>query len=267
MVEEIQVVTIAGSDSDGSAGAQADLHSFFVQNTYGMTILTAAVAGNSYGIHAVQNMPTEFITAQFSALADDFHIRATKTGMLANTEIMHTVVENYQSVDFGPLVVDPVITTKHGNRLLEVEAIDTLKQQLLPLATVTTPNFYEAQILADMQIMSMQDIETAALRIQKLGVPNVMIKGRHDNDDQEIVVDYVLLADGRHFTLSEPFIKTQRINGTGDTLSATITACLAKGESVEQSIRTAKKATHNAIANEIEVGHKFGPINHWAIQK
>lgn len=262
----VQVVTIAGSDSDGSAGAQADLHSFFSQQVYGMSILTAAVAGNSYGIHAGHHFPLDFVDAQFQALADDFDIKAAKTGMLATASLIANVVSNYQKVKFGPLVVDPVIMTKHGNQLISEDAIQVLKTQLLPIATVTTPNFYEAQALADMQITSPQDYATAAKKIQSLGVPNVMIKGRHDNDQQPEVQDYILLADGTSFTLTAPYVATTHINGTGDTLSAIITAQIAKGESVATAIRIAKEATYQAIVQGIDVGHQFGPINHWAIK-
>ena len=140
-----QVLTIAGSDSDGSAGMQADLHTFFIRKTYGMSVLVAAVAGNSYGIHAAETLPLAFIDQQFEALADDFKIKASKTGMLSDAALIGTVVKSYQTYDFGPLVVDPVITTKHGAQLLENESFKAQKQQQLPFSTVDTPNFFEAQ--------------------------------------------------------------------------------------------------------------------------
>ena len=131
-----QALTIAGSDSDGSAGMQADLHTFFRRHIYGTAVMTAAVAGNSYGIHDSVTLPTSFIDQEFKDLADDYHVRASKTGMLADTELIRTVIKNYQKYDFGPLVVDPVITTKHGNMLLEQSAYQTLRDELIPLATV-----------------------------------------------------------------------------------------------------------------------------------
>jgi hydroxymethylpyrimidine/phosphomethylpyrimidine kinase len=259
-----QVVTIAGSDSDGSAGMQADLHTFFRRGVYGASILTAAVAGNSYGIHAAVNLPTDFIDTEFKALADDYKISAAKTGMLADIELLENVVKNLKTYDFGPIVVDPVIMTKHGAMLLQEEAVEVLKRDLIPLATVLTPNYYEAVKLSGMEIESDEDQKRAAYIIKDLGAKNVIVKGRHDIQSQEDVKDFVLLEDGKQFWLSESYVETERINGTGDTLSATIAAELAKGSNVESAIREAKKFVHATIANGIEVGHKYGPVNHWA---
>lgn len=129
MVNEFpQVLTIAGSDSDGSAGMQADLHTFFIRKTYGMSVLVAAVAGNSYGIHAAETLPLHFVDKQFEVLADDFKVRASKTGMLSDASLIEAVVKAYKQFDFGPLVVDPVITTKHGAQLLEAAAFEALKE-------------------------------------------------------------------------------------------------------------------------------------------
>ncbi|GMA69797.1 hydroxymethylpyrimidine/phosphomethylpyrimidine kinase [Leuconostoc litchii] len=261
-----QVLTIAGSDSDGSAGLQADLHTFFIRNTYGMSVLVAAVAGNSYGIHAAETLPLEFIEKQFEVLADDFHIRASKTGMLSDDKLIETVVKAYQKYNFGPLVVDPVITTKHGAQLLKESAFKALKEQLLPLATVATPNFFEAQLLTGRVIDSEQQQVAAAKDIQALGVQNVIVKGWHNQENQNEVADYVLLADGTEFWLRHPYFITTHINGTGDTLSATIAAEISKGQDIATAIRIAHDITTTAIAHEIAVGHKFGPINHWAAQ-
>lgn len=260
----IQALTIAGNDSDGSAGMPADLLSFFRRGVYGMGLLTSAVAGNSYQIEAAEIMPAAFITQQFKTLAKDFHIRASKTGMLANAEVIETVAKNYQEVDFGPLIVDPVIITKHGAMLLEQEAYETFREKLLPMAAVITPNFYEAQKLTELPLADKSEIQHGAKLLQKLGAKNVMIKGRHDDAEQDVVSDYVLLENGEHFWLTEPYVHTNRVNGTGDSLSAVITAEIAKGRDVATAIKIAKKFVHQAIANPIEVGHQFGPINHWA---
>ncbi|WP_338217682.1 bifunctional hydroxymethylpyrimidine kinase/phosphomethylpyrimidine kinase [Lacticaseibacillus salsurivasis] len=259
-----QVVTIAGVDSDGSAGAQADLHSFFMRGTYGALILTAAVAGNSYGIQDSTLMPLDFIDHQFDALAADLHIRAAKTGMLADSAMIEAVAKNLKKYDFGPLVLDPVISTKHGNMLLETSAFDTLKKVLIPMATVITPNFYEAEHLTGLKLDDDAAIIQAAEQIRAMGAKNVVLKGRHDSDEQTQVRDYVLLENGKHFWLTGPYFPTTRKNGTGDTLSAVITAELGKGTDLEDAIRLAKHFVDTAIANEIPVGHKFGPINHWA---
>lgn len=200
MVNEFpQVLTIAGSDSDGSAGMQADLHTFFIRKTYGMSVLVAAVAGNSYGIHAAETLPLHFVDKQFEVLADDFKVRASKTGMLSDASLIEAVVKAYKQFDFGPLVVDPVITTKHGAQLLEAAAFEALKEKLLPLATVATPNFFEAQLLTGRTIDNEQQQTAAAKDIQSLGVQNVIVKGWHNQDNQNEVADYVLLADGSDF--------------------------------------------------------------------
>ncbi|KRN03323.1 hydroxymethylpyrimidine phosphomethylpyrimidine kinase [Levilactobacillus senmaizukei DSM 21775 = NBRC 103853] len=261
-----QALTIAGSDSDGSAGMQADLHTFFTRNVYGASVITACVAGNSYGIHASVPMPTDFIDQEFQDLTDDYHIKASKTGMLADSELIKNVVKNYQKGDFGPLVVDPVIMTKHGSQLLEESAFDTLRMALLPLATVITPNFYESQKIAEMTIRTDDDTITAAHKIQAMGAKNVIAKGAHSDSNQTVVRDYVLLESGEGFWLSEPYHDTDRVNGTGDSLSACITAELAKGTPIKMAIQIAKQFVNTAIGDPIQVGHKFGPINHWAAQ-
>ncbi|WP_373135444.1 bifunctional hydroxymethylpyrimidine kinase/phosphomethylpyrimidine kinase [Enterococcus durans] len=261
----LQVMTIAGSDSDGSAGMQADMHTFFTRGVYGVSVMTACVAGNSYGIGASVTLPTDFIDKEFALIAEDYQVKAAKTGMLADSTLIETVVENYQKYDFGPLVVDPVIVTKHGNLLLEESALQSLKDKLLPLATVLTPNFYEAEKLTGRSFSEEEDYVQAAKELQQMGAKNVMIKGHHLKDaDQKDVKDYVLLESGKSFWLSAPFYPTDRINGTGDSLSACIAAELAKGKSVEEAIRFAKEYVNVAIREEINVGHKYGPINHWA---
>lgn len=258
-----QVLTIAGSDCDGSAGAQADLKTFMARNTYGMSVLTSAVAGNSYQISASHIMPVDFINAQCDALAEDFTISAFKTGMLADTPTINAVVDNITKYDFGFFVLDPVITTKHGNMLLEESAYQTLTTKLLPLADMITPNFFEAQKLADMEINNDDDMVAAAKKLQAKGVKNVLLKGRHNDDSQTEVRDLLLLENGDTKWFAEDFIKTDRVNGTGDTLAACIVAEYAKENSIADSVATAKKFTHAAIKNEIEIGHKFGPINHF----
>jgi hydroxymethylpyrimidine/phosphomethylpyrimidine kinase len=183
--------------------------------------------------------------------------------MLDDAAIIETVVANLKQYDFGPLVLDPVIVTKHGALLLEDAAFETLKAQLIPLATVITPNFYEAQKLTNLTIETPADYRLAADQLMAMGAKNVIIKGQH-TENQTIISDYVQLADGQQFWLTEDYIQTTHINGTGDSLSACICAEIAKGASVEAAIRTAKKFVHTAIANPIAVGHRFGPINHHA---
>lgn len=257
-----QVLTIAGSDCDGSAGLQADMNTFQRCGVYGMSVLTAAVAGNSYGIFASQPMPTEFIDKQFAVLTEDFQINACKTGMLTDTRTIETVAKNYQKHDLGPLVLDPVIITKHGDMLLEEDAFETLKEKLIPQATVLTPNYYEAVKLTGIQIESTTDALKAAQILQEMGAKNVVVKGKHNDKQQTRVTDLVLLEDKTSLTLSEPFINTTHINGTGDLLSACIAAEIAKKTSIADAIKQAKKFVTAAIADQLDVGHKYGPVNH-----
>nr|WP_056995668.1 bifunctional hydroxymethylpyrimidine kinase/phosphomethylpyrimidine kinase [Limosilactobacillus equigenerosi] len=264
MAQFTTALTIAGHDSDGSAGMPADLHTFFTAGVYGMGLLTAAVSGNSYGITQQQLMPTDFIAEQFRVLNDDFTVRAAKTGMLGTAEIIKTVAEQLKQVDFGPLVVDPVIITKHGAMLLAEDAYQAFRDLLVPLATVITPNFFEAQKLAEMEIKTDDDMVVAAQKLQALGAKHVVIKGKHEPGWHGAVRDLLLLADGTKVWLSDPYIETDRINGTGDSYSALITAELAKGTDVKTAVMKAKRYVHAAIANELELGHKYGPINHWA---
>ncbi|MBA1433787.1 bifunctional hydroxymethylpyrimidine kinase/phosphomethylpyrimidine kinase [Bombilactobacillus bombi] len=257
-----QAVTIAGSDCDGSAGLQADLNTFQAQKVYGMSIVTAAVAGNSYGIFDSVALTTDFIDAQFKALATDFKIRAVKTGMLTDQATIECVVKNLQHYQWPNLVLDPVIITKHQALLLETKAYQTLIKELWPLALLVTPNFFEAQKLSGLKLATSLQIQQAAQRLQELGAKNVLIKGTHDDPQQQKVRDYVLFEDGTEKWLEADLIHTTHVNGTGDTLSAAIAAQLALGKTLDASIQIAENYTHQAIAQEIAVGHKYGPINH-----
>ena len=161
-------------------------------------------------------------------------------------------------------MLDPVIITKHGNMLLEEDAFQTLKNRLVPLATVLTPNYYEAVKLTGVKIKTKGDALKAAKLLQQMGAKNIIVKGKHDDVSQKEVTDVVLLADGTSFTLSEPFVNTTHVNGTGDVLSACVAAEIAKGKKVSSAIKQAKKFVTAAIAQQIDVGHKFGPVNHLA---
>lgn len=258
-----QAMVIGGSDCDGSAGIQADLHSFFMRGVYGTVALTAAVAGNSYGIHDSTTLPLSFIAKEFDVLADDLDIKATKTGMMADANLINVVADKLEQYDFGQLVLDPVIMTKFGALLLESAAFETLRKRLIPKATVMTPNFYEAEHIVGRKLETKDAIVAAAKELQDLGAKNVMIKGERI-EGAETVDDYVLLESGKSFWLPAPFFETDRRNGTGDTLSAVITAELAKGNDVETAIRIARAFVTEAIGHPIAVGHKYGPINHWA---
>lgn len=266
MIEKKQVVTIAGNDSDGSAGMPADMHAFFTDDTYGMGLLTAAVAGNSVGIYQQQIMPADFVAKEFDVLAADFDIAAAKTGMLGNSAIIQTIAKKYKQKDFGPLVVDPVIITKHGDFLLEKDAYADFKKLIIPLAEVITPNYYEAETLTGVKI-PLADPQPAMVKaakaLQKMGAKNVVVKGPHESDDQKEVTDLLLTAESEEKWFTQPFVKTNKINGTGDTFSAIITAEIAKGSDLVSAVKKAKERVHAAIAHPLDIGSKFGPVNQW----
>ncbi len=262
MNETPQVVTIAGSDSGGGAGIQADLKTFQARRVFGMSIVIALTAQNTLGVQASLPIPCEFIDAQFASLAADFKIRACKTGMLADQEHVAAVVKNLQQVDFGPLVVDPVMIAKGGHPLLTEDAIQTIKEELLPLATIVTPNLPEAEVLVGYDIKTENDMIQAAKDLQKLGVDHIVVKGGHKAGKDS--ADYILLADGTSFWLRAPRIETPNTHGTGDTFSSCIVAELAQGASVKDAIITAKAFIQGAIQDGISVGHGHGPTNHWA---
>lgn len=265
MKKQAIAVTIAGNDSDGSAGMPADLHAFYGRNVYGMGLMTAAVAGNTTGIYASQIMPSDFIAKQFEVLASDFDIGAAKTGMVANADIINVVADNLEKYDFGKIVIDPVIITKHGNSLLDDHAYQTFIDRLVPLADIITPNFFEQKKLTGLELENIDQVKQGAKMLQEMGAKNVLMKGRHDGDQEE-VCDLLLTEDGEFHTFVKPHFVTDRVNGTGDTLSAVIAAELAKGTPLIKSVEIAKDFTYQAISHPIEVGSKYGPINHWAAQ-
>lgn len=260
--QTIQAITIAGSDSGGCAGLQADLKTFQARDVFGMNIIVALTAQNTYGVQASMPVPTGFIEAQFDSIQADYHIRACKTGMLADIDQVKAVAKKLREVDFGPYVLDPVMIAKGGHALLTNRAVDTIKEELIPLADVITPNIPEAETILNIKIRSTKDIMAAAVELQTLGSKNVIIKGGHA--DTKLSSDYVLLENGDAFWLSGPRIDTKNTHGTGDTFAACITAELAKGEPMKEAIQTARAYLQGALEDGIDVGHGHGPTNHWA---
>lgn len=257
-----QVLTIAGSDSGGGAGIQADLKTFQALKAFGMSIVVALTAQNTLGVQSALPVPLDFIDAQFASLKADFKIGAVKTGMLFNGTYVENVVKNLKEVDFGPLIVDPVMVAKGGHQLLDQDAIDAIQNKLLPLATLVTPNIPEAEIIADMTIKSEADMLKAGLQLQGYGAKNVIVKGGHSKAEQ--ARDLVLFENGEHLWLSSPRVNTENTHGTGDTLSAAIAAELAKGTDLKDAIIIGKQFIQGAISDGIDVGHGHGPTNHWA---
>lgn len=256
MINEFpQALSIAGSDSGAGAGMQADLKTMQMRHVFATTVLVAITAQNTLGVQDAMPLPKRIIDEQFASLNADLKIRACKTGMLADTETVETVVANLGQFDFGPLVVDPVMIAKGGAHLLTDEAISTVRTKLLPLADLVTPNLPEAEALAEITIKNNADMKKAGQQLQALGAKNVLVKGGHFNDQKQ-ASDFVLLVDGSSFWMSSPRIDTKRTHGTGDTISACITAELAKGVSMENAIRIGKAYVEATIRDGIQVGQK-----------
>ena len=258
-----QALTIAGSDSGGGAGIQADLKTFQERRVFGASVIVAVTAQNTLGVHGIHKVPVEMVNAQLDAVFSDLSIGALKTGMLPDAEIMRAVASALRQHPDIPVVVDPVMIAKGGAALMEDEASATLVREILPLATVLTPNLPEAEVICGMTIHNADDLLAAARKIQNMGVRNVVIKGGHrlETPDAE---DILLTAEGEVVRLSAERIDTVRTHGTGCTYSACITAELAKGKSVADAVRTAKAFIAAAIADGILVGNGHGPTNHWA---
>jgi hydroxymethylpyrimidine/phosphomethylpyrimidine kinase len=256
-------MTIAGSDSGGGAGIQADLKTFQALGVYGASTLTAVTAQNTVGVRAVHEIPTDIIAAQIDAVVEDIGVDAAKTGMLSSAEIIATVAERIRHWRLDRLVVDPVMVAKSGDRLLREDAVQALVRDLLPLAAVLTPNLPEAEVLVGRQLESDEDIRQAARDILDLGPRAVVMKGGHRQGDATDV-----FFDGHSFhTFSAPRIETPNTHGTGCTFSAAITAGLARGMDVLDAVGAAKHYLTEAIRHSQPLGSGHGPVAHewrWA---
>ncbi|MGG3451516.1 bifunctional hydroxymethylpyrimidine kinase/phosphomethylpyrimidine kinase [Domibacillus aminovorans] len=259
-----KALTIAGSDSGGGAGIQADLKTFQELGVFGTSVLTAVTAQNTLGVHGVYPMSVEAIEKQIDAVASDIGVDSLKTGMLFSADIIEAVAMKIKEHHFTNVIVDPVMIAKGGAPLLQEEAMEALKTKLLPLALVVTPNIPEAEVISKRTIKSEEDKKEAAKVIAALGVKNVLIKGGHD----EGAVTYDLLYDGEEFhTFTGKRIDTKHTHGTGCTFSAVMTAAIAKGASVRTAAEMAKQFIQAAIEDGINIGSGHGPTNHWAYRQ
>jgi hydroxymethylpyrimidine/phosphomethylpyrimidine kinase len=253
-------LTIAGSDSGGGAGIQADLKTFAAHRVYGTSAITALTAQNTLGVDAVHLVPAEFVTAQIEAVAGDIGCDAVKTGMLATSAIVEVVAAAVEELELPNLVVDPVMVGKGGDRLLADDAVQAMRTVLLRLARVVTPNVPEAEALAGMPVRSLADAREAAGRILRFGPAAVLVKGGHLSGDT--ITD--LLVDGSHvIELTGPRIAGRHTHGTGCTLAAAIAARLALGQSLEDAARGAKAYVAGAMRNGIAVGAGHQPLGHF----
>jgi len=257
-------LTIAGSDSGGGAGIQADLKTFAAMGVYGTSAVTAITAQNTLGVTAWEPVSTELVIAQIEAIAGDLPPDAVKTGMLATAAIVEAVAAAIEGLELPNLVVDPVMIAKGGDRLLREDAVSAIKAHLLPLAEVLTPNIPEAEVLAGGRIETLDDMRSAGRRIRAMGPRVVVVKGGHlgreVSGDQ--VVDVVCAADGE-FELRGPRIETRHTHGTGCTFASATAAQLARGVDVETALRTAREYLEGAIRQAPGLGAGHGPLNHF----
>jgi len=252
-----RILTIAGSDSGGGAGIQADLKAITLLGGYGMSALTALTAQNTVGVQGIHEVPARFVEAQIDAVLSDIGADAIKTGMLANQEIIEVVSRKIRQYKVKKVVVDPVMISKSGASLLRKDAQESLIKRLIPLAWVVTPNLMEASVLAGLKVSSLEGMKKAAHRIYGLGAKHVVVKGGHLRG---MAID--LLYDGKNFMeLEGPRIETKNTHGTGCTFASAIATLLARGDTVDEAVSKAKTFIHMAIQSGLSLGKGHGPTN------
>jgi hydroxymethylpyrimidine/phosphomethylpyrimidine kinase len=253
-----RALTIAGSDSGGGAGIQADLKTFSALGVFGMTAITAVTVQNTKGVSDVEELSPSIVAEQIRSVAGDIGVDAAKTGMLASAAIVHAVAEAIEETGLPNLVVDPVFLSKHGHPLLADDAVDSIKRLILPLATVVTPNLPEAAGLAGFEVRDRDDMRRAAGAILRLGPRAVLVKGGHLEGDRAIDL---FVEEGLEEWIDAERIETPHTHGTGCTLSAAITAHLARGASLQQAVRAGKSFVTEAIRHALALGEGIGPVD------
>ena len=257
-----RVLSIAGSDSGGGAGIQADLKTFSALGCYGMTAITAITAQNTQGVRAIHGISPDMLRAQIDAVAEDIGVDAVKIGMLHDPEVVRVVVKAIARHQMLQVVLDPVMVATSGDRLMADETVGVLVQELFPRVTVITPNLDEAALLLGRSIDGADALDEAASALLALGAPAVLLKGGHLPGD--LVVDVLVMAGGGRLRLQSPRIATHNGHGTGCTLSAAIAAHLALGLPLPQAVEQARAYILGAIAAgaDVHTGHGHGPLNH-----
>jgi hydroxymethylpyrimidine/phosphomethylpyrimidine kinase len=254
-----RALTIAGSDSGGGAGIQADLKTFEALGVYGMSAITALTAQNTVGVHAIADMAPGFVSAQIHAVVEDIGVDAVKTGMLSNASIISRVAKDIEELEVEKVVVDPVMIAKSGDRLLRDDAIEALLHELFPLALVVTPNLHEASALTRSKVEDRKSMEEAAVRIKEFGPRYVVIKGGHLPG-----TPMDLLYDGTCFKeFTNTRYDTPHTHGTGCTFASAIAAGLAKGLAMEEALARAKDYITAAIRQGLPLGKGHGPVHHF----
>jgi hydroxymethylpyrimidine/phosphomethylpyrimidine kinase len=256
-----RALTIAGSDSGGGAGIQADLKTFQELHVYGMTAITAITVQNTQEVQKTYRLPAQAIMEQMEAVISDIGVDAIKTGMVCDRPIIEEIVAKIRQHAISQVVVDPVMISTNNDTLLHEEAIDTLLQLLLPLATVVTPNLLEAERLTGLQIDSMEVRRQAAQQLIDRGARSVVIKGGHLKTED---VEDLFYDGDTWLSLTSPRFQTRHTHGTGCTFSAAITAYLAKGYPIPAAVKQAKTFVTAAISTPLGLGQGHGPTNHWA---
>ncbi|WP_432816288.1 bifunctional hydroxymethylpyrimidine kinase/phosphomethylpyrimidine kinase [Streptomyces vilmorinianum] len=255
-------LTVAGSDSGGGAGIQADLKTMLALGVHGMSVITAVTAQNSLGVQGAWELPEEAVRAQYRAVVDDIGVQAVKTGMLSSATLVETVAELLAGTD-APVVVDPVGVSKHGDPLLAASALDSVRKKLLPVATVATPNLDEVAQLTGVVVERESDLRAAAAAILAYGPRWALIKGGHLEGD---AVDLLTDGDEEHW-LRAPRHENRHTHGTGCTLASAVASGLAKGLTVPEAVREAKQYVTGAIAAGFTLGAGIGPVDHgWRLR-
>lgn len=253
------LLTIAGSDSCGGAGIQADLKTFCAHGVYGMSVITAVTAQNTQGVFAIQDISKEIIEQQIKAIFSDINVDAVKIGMVSQIETIDTIADELKKFNPKNLVIDPVMVSKSGFNLLKPDAKDAFIKKLLPLASILTPNIPEAEVITGMTINSVKDMESVSIKIHEMGCKNVLLKGGHLKDD---AID--ILFDGKNInSFTSKRINVKNTHGTGCTLSSAIASNLALGHSVYDAVKLAKEYITMAIEHSFQIGHGVGPTNHF----
>ncbi len=256
------MLTIAGSDSGGGAGIQADLKTFHLHRTFGTSVITAITAQNTRGVTAWTAVAPDLIAAQLDAVADDLRPAAVKSGMLGDAAVVRAVAEGLRRHGLGPYVLDPVMVATSGDPLVSTDAILAIRRELLPLADLVTPNLDEATILVGEAVTDVPGMERAARRlVHDLGARAALVKGGHLPGTETVDVLY---ADGALHHARHPRIDTRSTHGTGCTLSAAIAARLARGEALTEAVPRALDFVHRAIAGAPGLGGGHGPLDHFA---
>lgn len=254
-----KVLTIAGSDSSGGAGIQADLKTFSAHGVYGMSVITAVTAQNTQKVIDVQDITPYMIGAQIDAVFEDIGADAVKIGMVSNAESIKIIADKLRRYKPDKIVLDPVMVSKSGYMLLNPDAIESLKNELLPLATVVTPNLPEAEKISKVAIDGFNDMEKSARAIRAMGPKNVLIKGGHLSGDSTDI-----LFDGKNMIyLHAARVDTKNTHGTGCTLSSAIASNLALGMAIEDAVKNAKEYITTAIEHSLNIGKGTGPTNHF----